>query len=446
MFKKILVANRGEIAVRIIRACKEEGIQTVAVHSDVDRESLHVKMADESVCIGPAKPTASYLNIPAILSAAHLTNADAIHPGYGFLAENEEFAAVCEKSKIVFIGPAEKDIALMGNKIEARKAMAKLGVPVLPGAEVDSKKSSDILRAAEKVGYPLILKAAFGGGGRGMKIVLNPEQLVASLETARSEAGAAFGDETVYMERYIQSARHIEFQVAADKKGNIVVLGERDCTVQRRHQKLIEESPSPLVSEDLRNEMTEIISRALKKIDYSNVGTIELLMDEKQRLYFMEMNTRVQVEHPVTEMVTGVDIVKLQIALADGAKLNLSQKQIRLNGHSIECRINAEDSVNFRPSVGTISTYHVPGGYGIRVDSALYDGYKVLPFYDSMLAKLIVHGRDRNEAIQKMKCALDELVIEGLNTNIDFHKKVMRHELFNSANYDTTFAQQLSNE
>lgn len=446
MLKKVLVANRGEIAVRIMRACREEGIQTVAVHSDVDRESLHVKMADESVCIGPAKPTESYLNIPALLSAAHVTNADGIHPGYGFLSENSDFAAVCEKSDIVFIGPSTKNIKVMGNKIEARKLMAKAGVPVLPGAEVSSDKNDVILREAEKVGYPLILKAAFGGGGRGMKVVHNPEQLITNIELARTEAGQAFGNDTVYMEKYIQSARHVEFQVVADKKGNVVILGERDCTVQRRHQKLIEESPSPALKASVRQETMQVLAKAMKKIDYSNVGTVEFLLDETGQLYFMEMNTRIQVEHPVTEMVTGIDLLKTQIALANGAALNITQKDVEFRGHAIECRINAEDPIRFRPSVGTITAYHVPGGFGIRVDSALYDGYKVLPFYDSLLAKLIVHGRDRTEAIEKMKGALDELVIEGIQTNIDFHKRVMRHESFLSANYDTAFAQQLSSE
>lgn len=446
MFKKVLVANRGEIAVRIIRACKEDGIQTVAVHSDVDRESLHVKMADESVCIGPAKPANSYLNIPSILSAAHLTNADAIHPGYGFLAENEEFARVCEKSNFRFIGPDAKSIELMGNKIEARMAVEKVGVPVLPGATVSTGEPDKILKAADKVGYPLILKAAFGGGGRGMKVVNNPEQLLSSIETAKSEAGAAFGDDTVYMEKYLASARHIEFQIVADTKGNVVILGERDCTVQRRHQKLIEESPSPSITSAQRQEITQVLSKAMRKLNYTNVGTVEFLLDNKGKLYFMEMNTRIQVEHPVTEMVTGIDLIKTQMALASGASLNIQQKNFELRGHAIECRINAEDPVHFRPSVGTISTYHVPGGFGVRIDSALYDGYKVLPFYDSLLAKIIVHGRDRNEAIQKMRTALDELVIEGLTCNVDFHKRVMVNEQFIAADYDTTLAQLINVE
>ncbi len=440
MFEKILVANRGEIAIRVLRACKEEGIRTVAVHSDVDADSLHVKLADESVCIGPAKATESYLNIPAILSAADLTDADAIHPGYGFLAETSEFAEVCEKSGVHFIGPDFKSIRLMGDKVKARKTMEKAGLPVLPGAEVESSKADKLQKLAAKIGFPIMIKAAFGGGGRGMKIVRNAKELETSVQIASNEAAQAFGNDSLYMEKFVEHPRHIEFQVLADKQGNVITLGERDCTIQRRHQKLIEEAPSPVITQQKRQEMTTLINRAIKKINYSNVGTIEFLMDEAGNLYFMEMNTRIQVEHPVTEMITGIDLIKAQLELAAGKPLPCQQKDISFRGHSIECRINAEDPVKFQPSVGTISTYHEPGGFGVRVDSSIYNDYKVLPFYDSLLAKIIVHGKDRLEAIAKMKGALGELVIDGIQCNADFHKKVMAHEQFIKGDVDTTFS------
>ena len=444
MFSKILVANRGEIAIRIIRACRQMGIPTVAVHSDADQESLHVKIADESVCIGPATPSESYLNVASIMSAADITGADAVHPGYGFLAENGDFAKVCKQSNLTFIGPSEDNIRLMGNKIEARIAMEKVGVPVLPGREVKSADPEEIKRVATEVGYPLILKAAFGGGGRGMKIVENEDQLVKLVQLAKTEAGQSFGNDTLYMEKYVRNSRHVEFQVMADLKGNIVTLGERDCTVQRRHQKLIEEAPSPAISADKRQEMIGILNKALKKIHYSNVGTVEFLLDENGSLYFMEMNTRIQVEHPVTEMITGIDLIKQQIRLAAGEPLNLTQEDISMQGHSIECRINAEDPERFRPSIGTIAAYHVPGGFGVRVDSLLYDGYKILPFYDSLLAKVIVHGKDRHEAIKKMEAALSEMVVDGIQSNIPFHLKVMRHEQFIDGDIDTAFAQHIT--
>jgi acetyl-CoA carboxylase biotin carboxylase subunit len=401
MPEKVLVANRGEIALRIMRACREEGISTVAVHSDVDSESLHVKMADESVCIGPARPAESYLNIHALLSAAEITNAIAIHPAYGFLSENADFADTCRKGGFQFIGPTSKSIRMMGDKIQARKAMEAAGLPVLPGGPVDFNNKKKVEKLVEKIGLPLIIKAVHGGGGRGMKVIHDPSQIWTSLETARAESEAAFGKATVYLEKFLPSSKHIEFQIAADKKGNVVCFGERDCTVQRRYQKLIEETPSPALTKKKREEIIPQICKAMKKIGYTSLGTVEFLADSQNNLYFLEMNTRLQVEHPVTEMATGIDLVKLQINIADGHPLPFKQEDIQPTGHVIECRINAEDPEKFLPSTGTIDGYHVPGGFNVRVDSALYEGYSVLPYYDSLLAKVIVKDRDRGDILLK---------------------------------------------
>jgi acetyl-CoA carboxylase biotin carboxylase subunit len=443
MFSKILIANRGEIALRIIRAAREMGIATVAVHSTADANSLHVKFADQSLCIGPPPSRESYLNIPAILSAAEVSGADAIHPGYGFLSENAEFAEMVQHCGISWIGPRPEMIRMMGNKIRAKEAMKEAGLPQLPGSEGVIQDERDLGRLAEKVGFPVILKAAAGGGGRGMKIVREPEHLVQQYRTASSEALAAFGNGDMYMERYVERPRHIEIQIVADEHGEIVHLGERECSVQRRHQKVLEESPSPALNEKLRERMGRVAVEAMKKVGYNNVGTIEFLLDERGEFYFMEMNTRIQVEHPVTEAVTGIDLLKEQIRLAAGEQLGRSQKSIAMKGHAIECRVNAEDPVTFAPSPGLITAYHAPGGLGVRVDSVAYEQYRVLPFYDSMVAKLIVQADSRPAAIMRMRSALQEYVVEGIQTNIPFHRKLVIYEPFVQGRYDTRLVERL---
>ena len=443
MFKKILIANRGEIALRVIRACRELGIATVAVHSTVDANALHVRFADESVCIGPPPSKESYLNIPAILSAAEITRADAIHPGYGFLSENADFAEVCESCKIRFIGPNPRVIRLMGNKVRARAAALEAGLPLLPGSQGVLKDAREAERVAAQIGFPVILKAAAGGGGKGMKIVREPSAIAQAFSTATAEAVASFANGDMYVERYVEKPRHIEIQIVADEHGNVSHLGERECSVQRRHQKLIEESPSAGVSAELREEMGRISLEAMSKLGYTNLGTIEYLMDEKGRFYFMEMNTRVQVEHPVTEMVTGVDIVREQIKLADGQPLRWKQEDVKMRGHAIECRINAEDPVTFAPSPGKITGYSAPGGYGVRVDSAAYENYVVRPNYDSLLAKLIAYAEDRPTAIRRMQRALSEYIIEGIKTNTAFHRAALAEDSFVEGSYDTRFVERL---
>ena len=443
MFKKILIANRGEIALRVIRACRELGVATVAVHSTVDANALHVRFADESVCIGPPPSKESYLNIPAILSAAEITRADAIHPGYGFLSENADFAEVCENCKIRFIGPNPRVIRLMGNKVRARAAALEAGLPLLPGSQGVLKDAREAERVAGQIGFPVILKAAAGGGGKGMKIVREPSAIAQAFSTAVAEAVASFANGDMYVERYVEKPRHIEIQIVADEHGHVSHLGERECSVQRRHQKLIEESPSAGVSAELREEMGRVSLEAMQKLGYTNLGTIEYLLDEKGRFYFMEMNTRVQVEHPVTEMVTGIDIVREQIKLAYGQPLRWKQEDIQMRGHAIECRINAEDPVTFAPSPGKITGYSAPGGYGVRVDSAAYENYVVRPNYDSLLAKLIAWAEDRPTAIRRMQRALSEYVIEGIKTNIAFHRAALVEDAFVAGAYDTRFVERL---
>ncbi len=438
MLNKILIANRGEIALRVIRACQEMGINTVAVFSEADRESLHVRFADEAVCIGPPSPKESYLNIPRIIAAAEVTNADAIHPGYGFLSENASFAEICETSGITFIGPTAEMISAMGDKAFAKETMRKSEVPVVPGSDgiIDDKKSAREL--ADSVGYPVIIKASAGGGGRGMRIVRKSEDFEQLFQTARAEAESAFGNPGVYVEKFVEAPRHVEIQVLGDTYGNVIHLGERDCSIQRRHQKLIEESPSPIVDDELREKMGDAAIRGAKSVSYRGAGTIEFLVDKYRNFYFMEMNTRIQVEHPVTEEVTGYDLIREQIEIMDGKRL--SRKKIKPFGHAIECRINAEDpNKDFRPSPGKITSFHTPGGLGVRVDTHSYDGYIMPPFYDSLLAKLIVHAPTREDAIKRMIVALDEFIIEGVKTTIPFHKKVMKSEQFRDGNFDTTF-------
>ncbi|MCG2720898.1 MAG: acetyl-CoA carboxylase biotin carboxylase subunit, partial [Thermodesulfovibrionales bacterium] len=423
LFKKILIANRGEITVRIIRACRELGIRTVAVYSDVDRESLHVRLADESVCIGPASPAQSYLNIPAILSAAEITDSDAIHPGYGFLSENHHFAEACMTSGITFIGPTSENIRLGGDKAKARQMMRRKGVPVVDGSDGPVPTEEIAAKVAKKIGFPVVLKASAGGGGHGMKIVKEEKDLEQAFYMAQREALTAFGNSEIYIEEYIPEMRHVEVQIMADNKGNTIHLSERDCSIQRRHQKLLEESPSPAAtSEKFRKRIGELGVKAARAIKYRNVGTVEFIVDARGNIYFIEINTRIQVEHPVTEAVTGIDIVKEQIKLAAGMPLEYKQNQIKLSGHAMECRINAEDPVRFIPSPGKISFLSLPGGPGVRVDTAIYQGYTIPSQYDSLIAKLIVHGKDRSDAIAKMKRALAEFIIEGVNTTIPFHK------------------------
>ena len=445
LFKKILIANRGEIAVRIIRACKELGIKTVAVFSDIERDSLHVKLADESICIGPANPTYSYLNIPAILSAADVTDSEAIHPGYGFLSENPHFAEACATSGIIFIGPTPENIRIGGDKAKARQLMKRRGIPVVQGSDGPVASEEIGMKIAKKIGFPVLLKASAGGGGRGMRVVNEEQELPQAFLMAQREALAAFGNGELYVEKYLPFVRHIEVQIIADGKGDVVYLGERDCSIQRRHQKLIEESPSPISTEKFRKKIGELAVRAAKAMKYKNVGTIEFIVDEDQNVYFMEVNTRVQVEHPVTEEMTGVDIIKEQIMIAAGFPLSYKQNQIKPFGHAIECRINAEDAERFIPSPGGITFFLPPGGPGIRVDTAAYAGYTVPSQYDSMIAKLIVHAKNREEAIARMKRALEEFKIEGIKTTIPFHKKVFSHPDFIKGDFNTDFAEKIVN-
>lgn len=440
--RKILIANRGEIANRIIWTCKEMGIQTVAVHSEADREALHVRFADEAVCIGAAPSAQSYLNIPAIISAAEITNVDAIHPGYGFLAESATFARICDDCNIKFIGPKADVIAMMGDKVEARRTMQAAGVPILPGSPDPIESADEAIALAKEIGFPVIIKAAAGGGGRGMRVVRQESELKGSLETAQAEALAAFKNGAVYIERYIERPRHIEIQVLADEHGNVIHLGERECSIQRRHQKLLEEAPSPVITPEQREAMGAVAVKACQEIGYSSAGTFEFLLDEDGSFYFMEMNTRIQVEHPVTEMVTLADIVRNQIRIASGEDLQYEQSDVQLVGHSIECRINAEDPVKFTPSPGRITAFNIPGGPGVRVDTAVYPGYIVPPYYDSMIAKLIVHARTRELAIARMQRALDMMVVEGIKTTIPLHKKIMADERFRSGDFSTKFMEE----
>ncbi|MFH0731851.1 MAG: acetyl-CoA carboxylase biotin carboxylase subunit [Candidatus Omnitrophota bacterium] len=447
MFSKILIANRGEIALRIIRACKELGIRTVAVYSEADVNSLHVRFADEAICIGAAKSSESYLNIPSIISAAEITDVEAIHPGYGFLAENAHFAEVCQSCQIKFIGPTVENMKLVGDKMAAKQAMKKAGLPVIPGSDSIVKDKDEALKIAKRIGYPVIIKAAGGGGGRGMRIAHNDIRLASAFYMAQSEAESAFGLPDVYIEKYVDKPRHVEFQILADEHKNLIQLGERDCTVQRRHQKLIEESPSPAVDAKLQKKMGDAVIKAMKNIRYVNAGTVEFLLNRKGEFYFMEVNARIQVEHPVTEMVTGIDLIKEQLKIASGEKLSIKQEDVRFFGHAIECRINAEDSDNkFMPSPGRIETYHIPGGKGVRVDSHVYVGYDVPPNYDSMIGKLIVHGKNRKEAISIMQRALDEFIIEPIKTTIPFHRRVFNDKIFIDADIHTGYVDKLIGE
>jgi acetyl-CoA carboxylase, biotin carboxylase subunit len=445
VFKRILIANRGEIALRVIRACRELGVESVAVHSVADSNALHVKFADESVCIGPAPAPQSYLHIPAIISAAEVTGAEAIHPGYGFLSENAEFAEMTVRCGLKFIGPPPEIMRLMGGKISARKAMVEAGVPILPGTGL-LETDEQALAAVEKIGLPVIIKASAGGGGRGMKIVKDRERLLAQLEVARAEALAGFGSSDVYLERYVEAPRHIEVQVVADGMGGVAILGERECSIQRRHQKLVEEAPSVALTDAEREKLLAICEKAMRSINYSNVGTMEFLY-ERGNFYFMEMNTRIQVEHTVTEMVTGLDLVREQIKLAAGEPLSSAfHGRFRPRGHAIECRINAEDPVKFTPSPGRITALNLPGGFGVRVDTHIYEGYVVPPNYDSLLAKLIVHAEDREAAIRRLRRALDEFVVEGIQTNLAFHRKLIDHPDFVQGRLDTHFLERFSTE
>ncbi len=440
MFKKVLIANRGEIALRIIRACRELGIQTVAVHSEADADSLHVRLADEAVCIGPPPSNESYLNPVRIIAAAEITGADAIHPGYGFLAENADFAEMCESSNLIFIGPPARVIRDMGNKSRAKELMKKAGVPVVPGSEGIVESLEQGMQIAKEIGYPIILKAVAGGGGRGMRIIRSEDEFESNFQMAQAEARGAFGDPSMYIEKFIEQPRHIEIQVLADGHGNVIHLGERECSIQRRHQKLIEEAPSAVVDEALRQKMGQVAVKGAQGVGYVSAGTIEFLLDKDKNFYFMEMNTRIQVEHPVTEMVTNTDLLKEQILIAAGEKLSLTQEQVKITGHAIECRINAEDwEKNFMPNPGKVEFFHLPGGPGIRVDSHVYQGYTIPPFYDSLIAKLIAYGRTREEAIKRMNRALEEFVIEGLKTTIPFHLRLINHPNFVSADFDTGF-------
>ncbi len=443
-FKKILIANRGEIAIRIISACKELGIGTVAVYSEADRYSSHVRFADQAICIGPAKSARSYLDVPSIISAAEITNVDAIHPGYGFLSENADFAEVCEASGIAFIGPKPDVIRLMGVKERARGFMQEMGVPILPGSAGVLASAEEAVDVAERIGYPVILKASAGGGGRGMRVVESAGALPSLLEQARQEAGAAFSSPDVYLEKYIAAPRHIEFQVLADELGSVEILGERECSIQRRHQKLLEESPSPAMNDTLRHEISARLQKALSAARYTNAGTVEFLMDENGNLYFIEVNARVQVEHPVTEATTGIDIVKSQIRIAQGERLRaLLRGPVQLRGHAIECRINAENPETFAPSAGRITGFHPPGGIGIRVDTWTYADCVVPPYYDSLIAKLIAHGNDRAEAIARMRRALDMFVVEGIHTSIPLHKRILADPAFLEGRLDTHFINRL---
>lgn len=438
MFKKILIANRGEIAVRILRACKDLGIHTVAVHSTVDADAMHVRLADESVCIGPQQARESYLNAPAIISAACITDADAIHPGFGFLSENATFAHMVEEHGLSFIGPKADHIVMMGDKIMAKKTVARLGLPTVPGSEGAVNRIDKVLEIAERIGYPVLIKAAGGGGGRGMKIARSRAEVTEAYEIAKREAGIAFGNDVVYLEKFLENPRHIEFQVIADQYGNAVHLGERDCSLQRRNQKIWEEAPSTVLTPEFRNEFGRKIAHAIADIGYVGVGTLEFLYENGQ-LYFIEMNTRIQVEHPITEMITGIDIVREQILVAAGEKLSFSQEDIYFRGHAIECRINAEDPENFMPSAGTITRYHCPGGIGVRIDSALYEGCKVPPYYDGLIAKLIVHAPDRKQCLARVRRALGEYAIEGVETLIPLHMTLVNDQHIKDADFDIHF-------
>lgn len=440
MLNKVLIANRGEIAVRIIRACREMNIKTVAIYSDIDKDSLHTKLADEAICVGSAAPSKSYLNVKNILEAANVTGADGIHPGFGFLSENAKFAKMCTESNIKFIGPSAEVINLMGNKTNAKQLMKDAGVPTVPGSDGKLNSLEEAKKIAKKVGYPVMLKASSGGGGKGIRLCNNEEELINYYDIVKQEAKVSFNDDELYLEKCIVNPRHVEIQILADEYGNCIHLGERDCSLQRNNQKVLEESPSTVLDNSLRKKMGEAAIKAVKAAKYANAGTIEFLVDKDKNFYFMEMNTRIQVEHPVTEWVTGVDIVKEQLKIASGEKLSFKQEDITFSGHSIECRINAENPYkNFRPSPGEIKELNLPGGNGVRIDTAVYTGYKIPPVYDSMIAKLIVHGKDREEAISKMKRALDECVIDGIDTNIDFLYKILENNNFRSGNFDTSF-------
>lgn len=442
MLQKILIANRGEIAVRIIRACREMGIRTVAVYSEADKNSLHKTLADEAICIGPAASSKSYLNMKAILEAACLTGADSIHPGFGFLSENASFAKICNDMGIKFIGPSGDLINLLGNKSKAKETMKKAGVPVVPGSEGLIKNKEEAIELAEKIKYPVILKASAGGGGRGIKIAYSKEELEKSYDIVKQEAKISFGDDSIYLEKFIENPRHVEIQILADEHGNCIHLGERDCSIQRRNQKIIEETPSMAINDKTRKKMGQVAVKAVKEIGYTNVGTIEFLVDKNQDFYFMEMNTRVQVEHPITEMVTGIDIIKEQIKIASGQKMLLKQEDIKFTGHVMEARINAENSdKNFMPCPGKITGLHLPGGNGIRVDTAIYEGYTVPANYDAMIAKIIAQGKNREEAIAKLRSAIAELVVEGIDTNTDFILKILENENFKTNQYDTSFVE-----
>ena len=435
MFDKILIANRGEIALRILRAAKELGIQTVAVHSTVDRDAMHVKLADESVCIGPAPARDSYLNIPALLAACEITGAEAIHPGYGFLSENARFAEILADHNIAFIGPKAEHIRIMGDKIEAKRTAKRLGIPCVPGSEGGVTDDVEAMRIAKDIGFPVLVKAASGGGGRGMKVARTPADLSVALSTARTEAKAAFGDDAVYLEKYLEKPRHIEIQVLGDGRGNAIHLGERDCSLQRRHQKVLEESPSPALNDKQRGEIGEIVAQAMRDLSYSGAGTVEFLYEDG-KFYFIEMNTRIQVEHPVTEMITGIDLVVEQIKIAAGSPLTISQSDVKFSGHAIECRVNAEHPSTFRPSPGKISYYHPPGGLGVRVDSAVYQGYTIPPNYDSLVGKLIVHGRNRTEALMRLRRSLDEFIVDGVETTIPLFRTLVRNTDVQNGDYD----------
>ncbi len=443
LFKKILIANRGEIALRILRACRELGIKTVAIFSEADRYSLHVRFADEAVCIGPPPIKESYLNVPRIIAAAEITNADAIHPGYGFLSENAAFAEICNSSGLTFIGPKPEMISAMGDKALARETMKKAGVPVIPGSDGvigDPKTGSEV---AHTIGFPVIIKASAGGGGRGMRVVMSEADFERAFQMASAEAESVFGNAAVYIEKYVEEPHHVEIQVLGDRFGNVIHLGERDCSIQRRHQKLIEESPSPAIDAELREKMGAAAIKGAKSVKYLGAGTVEFLVDKYKNFYFMEMNTRIQVEHPVTEMVTGVDLIKAQVEV--GAGQRVSSIKFKQHGHAIECRINAEDIAHdFRPTPGRIQSLHLPGGFGVRVDTHIYDGYEIPSYYDSLVAKLIVHGRDRTEALDKMVIALDEFIIEGIPTTIPFHQKLLREEEFRKGKFDTSFLTRFS--
>ncbi len=441
MFDKILIANRGEIAMRVIRACKELGIPTVAVHSTADADAMHVRFADESVCIGPPAAKDSYLNVPAILSACEITGADAVHPGYGFLSENARFAEILNDHGVHFIGPKAEHIRIMGDKIEAKRTAKRLGIPVVPGSEGGITDDVEAARVANEIGFPVLIKAAAGGGGRGMKVARTAADLSTALSTARSEAKAAFGDDAVYLEKYLEKPRHIEIQVLGDGKGNAIHLGERDCSLQRRHQKVLEESPSPALNDQMRSTIGETVAKAMREIQYLGVGTVEFLFED-DKFYFIEMNTRIQVEHPVTEMITGIDLIFEQIRVAAGAPLTLKQEDIEFRGHSIECRINAENPVSFRPSPGKILHYHAPGGLGVRIDSAVYQGYTIPPYYDSLVGKLIVHGKTRPEALMRLKRALDEVVVDGIETTLPLFRALVGEKDIIDGNYHIHWLEQ----